>query len=122
VRPDFSRGLGGGIFALVVLVADGICPSCCTLPDWRPRMITADLATAFAILGAAATRAVVTGVARAASHTSPATAAATRVLVILLGYLLVLLATLDLLSVPLQDLLVGSAVTGVVVASPLNSH
>ncbi len=115
VRADFRRGLVCGILALVVLVADGYLPELLHTPGWRTRLITTGLATAFAILGVAATRGVATGMARAASHTSPAAAAATRVLVILFGYLLVLLATLDLLSVPLQHPLVGSAVTGVVV-------
>jgi small-conductance mechanosensitive channel len=81
----------------------------------RARLVTAGLAAAFAVLGVLTVRSVASGMARAASHTSPAAGAATRVLVILSGYLIVLLATLDLFNVPLQHLLVGSAVTGVIV-------
>jgi small-conductance mechanosensitive channel len=114
VRADFRRALVSGILALVLLVAGGYLPELHT-PGLRGRLITAGLAIAFAVFGAAATRAVATGMARVAGHTSPAAAAATRVLVILFGYLLVGLAALDLLSVPVQHLLVGGAITGVVV-------
>jgi small-conductance mechanosensitive channel len=114
VRADFRRALVAGVLALVLLIAAGYLPELHT-PGWRARLLTAGLAIAFAILGVVATRAVATGMARAASHTSPAAGAATRVLVILSGYLLVLLAVLDLLNVPVQHLLVGGAVTGVVV-------
>jgi small-conductance mechanosensitive channel len=114
VRGDFRRAFVAGFVALVVLVAAGYLPELHS-PGGRTRLITAVLALAFAILGVVATRAAASGMARAASHTSPAAGAATRVLVILSGYLLVLLAVLDLLSVPVQHLLVGGAVTGVVV-------
>jgi small-conductance mechanosensitive channel len=114
LRNDFRRALLAGVLALVVL-AVGSNLGGLYAPELRTRLIASGLAVVFALLGVIATRSVAGGLARAASHTSPGAGAATRVLCVLVGYLIVLAGTLGLLTVPWQRLLVGGAVTGVIV-------
>ena len=84
-------------------------------PELRTKLIVIGLAVIFVFLGLVTARSTANQVARAARHASIATAATTRVLCLLLGYLVVFLGTLALLTIPVQQLLVGGALTGVIV-------
>lgn len=79
------------------------------------KIASAGLAVAFVVLGVLATRRAARGIGHLAAHTSPAAGAGTRLLCQLMGYLAVLIGALGMLAVPLDRLLVGTALTGVVV-------
>ena len=113
LRGDARRALIAGAFALAALAA-GSNLGGLHAPELRIRLIAAGLALLFAIFGVISTRCAARGLARAASRTSLGAGAATRLLCVLLGYLIVLGGTLGLLAVPWQHLLVGGAVTGVI--------
>jgi small-conductance mechanosensitive channel len=81
----------------------------------RTKLIVIGLAVVLAFFGLVTVRSTANQVARAARHASIATAATIRVLCLLFGYLVVLLGTLALLTIPVQQLLVGGALTGVIV-------
>ena len=84
-------------------------------PELHTKLIVIGLAAVFAFFGLITARSTANQVARAARHASIATASTTRVLCLLLGYLVVFLGTLGLLTIPLQQLIVGGALTGVIV-------
>jgi small-conductance mechanosensitive channel len=113
LRTDLRRALAAGVLAVIVL---GIGSNLGDLhsPALHARVIAAAAAAGFAILGVLATHSAASALGRAASHTSPGAAPATRLLCVLTGYLVVSGGTLGLLTVPWQHLLVGGAVTGVV--------
>jgi small-conductance mechanosensitive channel len=73
------------------------------------------LAGVFLIFGVVSVRSTAGEAARVTNlRAGPATAAAVRIGTSIVGFLIVLLLTLDLLNVPIQRLLVGGAITGVV--------
>lgn len=113
LRGDARRAMFAGTLAVVALAA-GSNLGGLHAPQLSIRLISGGLAAVFAIFGVITTRCAARGLARAATHTSPGAAAATRLLCVLFGYLIVLGGTLGLLTVPWQHLLVGGAVTGVV--------
>jgi small-conductance mechanosensitive channel len=113
LRGDVRRALIAAVLALVAFAA-GSNLGGLHAPQLRDRLIAAGLALMFAVFGVITTRCAARGLARAASHTSPGAGAATRLLCVLFGYLIVGGGTLGLLTVPWQHLLVGGAVTGVV--------
>jgi hypothetical protein len=106
LRTDFRRALAAGLLAVVALAA-GSNLGGLHAPELHVRLIALGLAAAFAVLGVIATRSAAHGVARAASHTSPGAGSAARLLCALIGYLVVLGATLGMLTLPWRHLLVG---------------
>lgn len=113
MRSDLRKPLLGGALAVVVLaVGSNLGGLHATEP--RVRLIAAALAAVFAILGVLTTRGLAGALARLAGRTSPSAGATTRLICVLLGYLIVLGGTLGLLTVPWQHLLLGGAVTGVI--------
>jgi small-conductance mechanosensitive channel len=114
-RRDFRLAVSAAIGALAALV----CGS--TLGDVHARTLHARLiafgaALAFVVLGAVAARRLAASVAAAAVLRAGRTAStALRLVITLCGYVVVALVALGLLAVPVQHLLLGGAVTGVVV-------
>jgi small-conductance mechanosensitive channel len=113
IQPDFKRAIGLGILALICLGAGD------NLGGVRRhdslKWVTLLLLLAFALLGAAAVRSAGREVYRITSARSGlATAAALRFVVSAVGYALVLLGVLQLANVSLASLLVGGAVTGII--------
>ena len=114
LRPDCRRALLAGALALAALAAGsdlgGLHAS-----ELHTKLIVIALAVAFVLFGVITARSTANQVAHAARHASVATASTTRMLCLLAGYLVVFLGTLGLLTIPLQQLLVGGALTGVIV-------
>jgi hypothetical protein len=73
------------------------------------------LAVVFAFFGIVAVRSIANEVARAASHASIGAASTTKVLFLLVGYVVVFLGTLGLLTISLQQFFIGGALTGVII-------
>jgi small-conductance mechanosensitive channel len=113
IRPDFKRAVAGGILALVSLgVANGLGGVA------RPghlRYVAIALTIVFAVTGFMAVRSAARELHRLCLHRAGASAAsAVRVIVSIVGYLFVVLGLLQLLNIDLGNLLLGGAVTGVV--------
>lgn len=111
---DLRRAALIGLLAVIVLVTGSGLGGLSAGPV-AVKLAVAGLAVAFVVLGVLATRRAARGIGHLASHTSPAAGAGTRLLSQLVGYLTILIGTLGLLAVPLDRLLVGGALTGVVV-------
>jgi small-conductance mechanosensitive channel len=80
------------------------------------RFVVIGMAVAFVTLGVTAVRSAAGQLARVVSLRGGSSAAATvRLLALLFGYVVVLIALFGLLNMPLGHLLVGGAITGVVV-------
>lgn len=114
-RPtSFKRAVAAGTLALVSLAA----------ADYLGGLRHADqhhwaavaLTIAFALLGAAAVRLTAGGLERVSrARAGPAAASSAYLVSSIIGYFLVLVGVLQLLSVNLSTLLVGGAITGVVI-------
>ena len=84
--------------------------------ELHTKLIVGGVAVAFVILGVLAVRSAANEVARVVRVRGGASAGTTvRLLITLFGYLIILLAVLGMLSVPLGRLLVGGAITGIIV-------
>ncbi|WP_244875939.1 mechanosensitive ion channel domain-containing protein [Winogradskya consettensis] len=124
IRPDFRKAVTFGILALAALIVgselgevrDGL----------RRGLIAYGCALLTAVFGVVASRTAASEVHRvAAARAGTAAAAMLRLLVQLGGYLIVAFSVFDLIGVGLQHLLVGSAVTGVILglaAQPVLSN
>jgi small-conductance mechanosensitive channel len=114
MHPNFRNALAAGVVALAALLAgnsvDGL------HAHSSRRYVAIALAVVFAVFGVVATRSAAKEAARvAALRGGPGTATAVRLGVGAIGFLIVLLATLDLLNVRIERLLLGGAITGVIV-------
>jgi small-conductance mechanosensitive channel len=114
LRPDFRRAVVAGALALVALTA-GSNLGGLHAPASQTKLIVIGLAVVFAFVGIVAVRSIANGVARAASHASIGAASTIKVLCLLVGYVVVFLTTLGLLTISLQQLLIGGALTGVII-------
>jgi small-conductance mechanosensitive channel len=114
IRPDFKRAVAAGLVALVcIAVADALGG---VRREDHLRVAAAVLTVAFAIFGIVAVRSAAREVYRLCLHRAGATAAsAVRLVTSIVGYLFVLLGILQLVNIDLSNLLLGGAVTGVVV-------
>jgi hypothetical protein len=114
VRPDFRRAVAYGVLALALSgVARGI--GGVHAANLHTRLVAYGLGAAFLVFGTAATRSAANEVSRVSlARAGTAAATATRLAVLLVGYLVVLLVGLDLFAIPVGHLLVGGAVTGVI--------
>ena len=122
-RPDLARAAAEAVIAVIALVVGSILGQ---IKDERVADIVTDPATstertialvagaALVIFGVLAVRSLASAI-RAAAAARHADARGTSVafLVSIIGYAIVLIATLGLLQQPLQGLLLGGAVTGV---------
>lgn len=115
LTPDFRRAVLSGIGALTALSVGGALGGITTHPVHK-RFIVIGMAVVFVTLGVIAVRSAAGQLARMVSLRGGSAAAATvRLLALLFGYVLVLIALFGLLDMPLGHLLVGGAITGVVV-------
>jgi hypothetical protein len=114
VRPDFRKAVAYGVLALALSgVARGI--GGVHAANLHTRLVAYGLGAAFLVFGTAATRSAANEVSRVSlARAGTAAATATRLAVLLVGYLVVLLVGLDLFAIPVGHLLVGGAVTGVI--------
>jgi len=115
VRPDFRRAI---VCAVLALTLDGATPyfggvHATTLDR---RLAAYGTAAAFVIFGLAATRSLTSELTRVSlSRAGAAAATPLRVGCLLVGYLIVALTAMDLFALPIKNLLVGGAVTGMIV-------
>jgi small-conductance mechanosensitive channel len=115
LHPDFRRALACGLLALAALIVGGSLGGVHNHHHPNRRLAAIALAGAFLVLGVMAVRSAGGEAARVtALRAGPATAAAVRIGTSIIGFLIVVIATLDMLNVPVQRLLVGGAITGVV--------
>ncbi|WP_432825025.1 mechanosensitive ion channel family protein [Dactylosporangium sp. CA-092794] len=115
VRPDFRRTVVFGAIALAALIA-GHDIGGVHAEELRVRLIAYGCGLLTAISGFAATRTAAREVQRIAVARAGAVAGTPlRLFVLLGGYLITALAVCDLLGVQLRQLLVGGAITGIVV-------
>jgi small conductance mechanosensitive channel len=114
IKPDFKRAVGLGLLAAICLAVGDKLGGLSRNGHVEPAVIL--LAAAFAVVGATAVRSAARESFRVTSaRGGPSAASALRLVVSVAGYGLILLGILQLLSVNLSSLLVGGAVTGVVV-------
>jgi small-conductance mechanosensitive channel len=114
VRPDFRKAV---VFGVLALACSGVARGIGGVHDEKlhTRLVAYGLAAAFLIFGVAASRSAASELARAsAARAGAAAATLLRVATLLVGYLIVLLVGLDLFAIPVGHLLVGGAVTGVI--------
>ena len=114
VRPDFRRAV---LAALLALVADAVAHGVGGVHAHalHNRVIAYVCAAGFLVFGVLATRSAAGELTRVSLHRAGPTAATPlRIACLLFGYLVVALAGLDLFAVPVGKLLVGGAVTGVI--------
>ncbi len=114
IRPDFTRAVVGGLAALVCLAVGNSLGGVRRHDHWR--FVAIGLTVLFAVLGWMAVRSAAREVHRLCLQRAGATAAsALRLVASVVGYLFVLLGILQLVNIDLSNLLLGGAVTGVVV-------
>ena len=114
-RPDFRRTIVFGAIALIVLVV-GHDIGGVHAESLRIRLIAYGCALVTAVFGVAASRTAAREVQRIAVARAGAVAGTPlRLFVLLGGYLIAVLAVCDLLGVQLRQVLVGGAITGIVV-------
>ena len=112
-RPELRRSVGTAALAVAVL-SFGSTLGGVHAPELSTKLAVLGFAVAFVVLGVIATRAIAAQVAAAAGRAGLGTAGAAKLLFQLVGYLVVTLGVLGLLTIPLQQLLIGGALTGVV--------
>ena len=113
--PDFRRSVVCAIGAIILLSVGGALGGVST-HSMHKRFAVIGLAVGFVVLGVLSVRSAGNQLARLVSSRGAASAAATvRLLVLLFGYVVVLIALFGLLRLPLGHLLVGGAITGIVV-------
>jgi small conductance mechanosensitive channel len=113
IKPDFKRAVGAGIIALACLVIGvnlgGI------NRHGHLRWVVVAVTIGFAAVGWIAVRSAAREINRISKPRAGfAAASALRTLCLVIGVLVVLLGTLQLLDVDLRNLLLGGAVTGVI--------
>jgi small-conductance mechanosensitive channel len=115
LTPDFRRAVLSAIGALAALSVGGALGGI-SVHSLHKRLVVIGMAVAFVILGVTAVRSAAGQLARVVRLRGGSSAAATvRLLALLFGYVVVLIALFGLLNMPLGHLLVGGAITGVVV-------
>jgi small-conductance mechanosensitive channel len=113
-RPDFRRTVAYGLTALAALIA-GHEVGGVHGPTVRIRLIAYGCALLVAVFGAAASRSAAREVQRVAVARAGDTAGTPlRLLVLLVGYLIAAISVCDLIGLHLGQLLVGGAITGII--------
>ncbi|MEU8244579.1 mechanosensitive ion channel family protein [Actinoplanes missouriensis] len=114
LRPDFRKAVGFGLIAMVALVI-GTQVGDVQAASWRERLIPYACALLVGIFGVTASRTAANEVHRVAvARAGDEAATPLRIIVMLGGYLASLFAACDLFGAGLQHLLVGGAVTGII--------
>jgi small-conductance mechanosensitive channel len=114
LHPDFRQAMWTGTVALIAVIVSGKLGP--LHAHSTRRYVAIGLAVAFAVFGVIAVRSAAGEAARvSALRGGPATAAVVRLGFMLIGYLVILVVTLSLLNISVQRLLLGGAITGVVV-------
>lgn len=114
LRPDFRRACLALALAIAALVA-GSDLGGIHAPQPRERLIVVGLAAAYIVFGVVGTRSAANQVAKAAGHASLGARSTAKLLCQLFGYAMVFFGAVGILTIPLQQLLVGGALTGVIV-------
>src|SRR4051812_37095048 len=115
VRPDFRKTITFGTLALIFLVV-GHDIGGVHAESLRARLIAYGCALFTAVFGGGASRTAAREVQRiAVARAGAAAGTPLRLFVLLGGYLIAVLAVCDLLGVQLRQVLVGGAITGIVV-------
>jgi small conductance mechanosensitive channel len=113
IKPDFKRAVSAGVLSVICLAVGNDLGG--VRRHGHLRWLTIVLTVAFVVLAAGATRSAGREAFRIAElRGGPAAASALRLVVSVTGYAFVVLGLLQLLDVNLRSLLVGGAVTGVV--------
>jgi small-conductance mechanosensitive channel len=116
MRPDFRRALVAGVGAVICLAVGSTIGDGVHTRQLHTKLTIIGLAVAFVVLAVLAVRSAANEVNRVVRARGGASAGTTvRLLINLFGYVIILLAVLGMLAVPLGHLLVGGAITGVVV-------
>ena len=116
IRPDFRRAVIAGVGAIVALATGLALGNGVYTPQLQRRLIIIGLTVAFVVLAVLAIRSAGNEVARVIrARGAPAAGGTVRLLISLVGYTIVIIAMLAMLAVPLGKILVGGAITGVVV-------
>ena len=114
-RPDLRRA---GFAATLAVVAFAVLATFSTphSPHVGPKLLAFGGATLFAVVAAIAVRSASNEVSRvAALRAGPGTASNLRLGLTVMGYVVIAAATLSLLQVPIEKLLLSGAITGVVI-------
>ena len=114
VRPDFRRAV---VFAFIAVACYAVGRSVGAVhsPALHTRLIGYGFGAGFIVFGVAGTRSAANEVSRVSqARAGTATSTPLRVLCLLVGYLLVVVVSLDLFAVPVGRLLLGGAVTGII--------
>lgn len=113
-RADFRRAAACGLGALAAMTAASAFGNV-HADSLQVRLVAIVGAAVFLVLAILATRSTAGEISRVVgARAGPAAASMVRLLVTFVCYLIVLLLALDLLDVPIQHLLLGGALTGVV--------
>jgi small-conductance mechanosensitive channel len=118
VRPHLKLAACASIVAIAALVVGGLATSTTGLhnADFHDRVIGIAAGIVFVVSGVVATRAAATQVYEVvAARTGPSHAGVLRWLVTIAGYVIVLITALGMFDVPIQHLLLGGALTGVII-------
>jgi len=115
LHPDFRRAFLCAVVAITAMTVGQGLGGVHGHHHPNRRLAAIALAGVFLIFGVIAIRSAAGEAARVTNlRAGPATSAAVRIGTTIIGFLIVVLLTLDLLNVPIQRLLVGGAITGVV--------
>ncbi len=116
IRPDFRRALVAGLGAIIALSFGSAYGDGLKSRHLSTKLIVSGVALAFVILAVLAIRSAANEVQRVVrARGGPSAGTTVRLLITLFGYLFTLLAVLGMLSVPLGRILVGGAITGIIV-------
>ncbi len=116
IRPDFRRALLAGVGAIITLSVGSTIGNGLHSRALHTKLAIIGLAVGFVILGVLAVRSAGSEVNRVVrARGGPSAGTTVRLLITLFGYLIILLSVLGMLAVPLGHLLVGGAITGIVV-------
>ena len=116
IKPHFRRAVIAGVGAVIVLSVGSTLGNGVHTRELHTRLVIIGLTVIFVILGVIATRSTANEIERVVrARGGPAAGTTIRLLITIFGYLIVLLATLGMLAVPLGHLLVGGAITGIIV-------
>ena len=115
VAPDFRAALVTGTLAVICLGVVGSMGNV-HAHAWHQRVIALGGAVAFLVLAALTVRSIGSEVHRVlASRVGESHAAVVRLLITVAGFAIAILGALGLLAVPVQHLLLGGALTGVII-------
>ena len=114
-RPDLRRAGSAATLAVVAFAVLATFSSPHS-PHVGPKLLAFGGATLFAVVAAVAVRSAANEVSRAAAlRAGPGTASNLRLGLTVMGYVIIAAATLSLLQVPIEKLLLSGAITGVVI-------